>query len=111
MPPSPARSAALSSTFAMPSSARSLANVNTDVSMVRMLALPDGSNAWPGGRINFHHDMVDAGPKPFPLLPEKSALIVVDMQNDFVRVGAPLEVPDARETIEVHLELLDWFRA
>lgn len=33
------------------------------------------------------------------------------MQNDFVRVGAPLEVPDARETIEVHLELLDWFRA
>jgi nicotinamidase-related amidase len=40
-----------------------------------------------------------------------TALIVVDMQNDFVRVGAPLEVPDARETIDVHLELLDWFRA
>ena len=33
------------------------------------------------------------------------------MQNDFVRVGAPLEVPDARETIDVHLELLGWFRA
>jgi nicotinamidase-related amidase len=32
------------------------------------------------------------------------------MQNDFVRVGAPLEVPDARETIDVHLQLLDWFR-
>lgn len=32
------------------------------------------------------------------------------MQNDFVRVGAPLEVPDARETIDVHLELLSWFR-
>jgi len=32
------------------------------------------------------------------------------MQNDFVRVGAPLEVPDARETIEVHQELLEWFR-
>lgn len=47
----------------------------------------------------------------FRLLPDSSALIVVDMQNDFVRVGAPLEVPDARETIEVHLELLDWFRA
>ena len=27
------------------------------------------------------------------------ALVVVDMQNDFVRVGAPLEVPEARPTI------------
>ena len=26
-------------------------------------------------------------------------------------MGAPLEVPDARETIDVHLELLGWFRA
>ena len=32
------------------------------------------------------------------------------MENDFVRVGSPLEVPDARETIDVHLELLGWFR-
>jgi nicotinamidase-related amidase len=47
----------------------------------------------------------------FPILPNSTALIVVDMQNDFVRVGAPLEVPDARETIDVHLELLGWFRA
>jgi nicotinamidase-related amidase len=46
----------------------------------------------------------------FKLRPESTALIVVDMQNDFVRVGAPLEVPDARETIDVHLELLGWFR-
>ncbi len=42
--------------------------------------------------------------------PDTTALIVVDMQNDFVRVGAPLEVPDARETIDVHLELIGWFR-
>src|SRR5438045_9160765 len=55
--------------------------------------------------------MSDAAARAFPLRPEKSALIVVDMQNDFVRVGAPLEVPDARETIDVHLELLDWFRS
>jgi nicotinamidase-related amidase len=55
--------------------------------------------------------MVAVAAKAFPLLPEKSALVVVDMQNDFVRVGAPLEVPDARETIDVHLELLDWFRS
>ena len=34
------------------------------------------------------------------------ALLVVDMQNDFVRVGAPLEVPEARATIPVHQTLL-----
>ena len=34
------------------------------------------------------------------------ALLVVDMQNDFVRVGAPLEVPQARETIAAHQLLL-----
>jgi nicotinamidase-related amidase len=34
------------------------------------------------------------------------ALVIVDMQNDFVRVGAPLEVPDARATIPVHQTLL-----
>ncbi len=39
------------------------------------------------------------------------ALVVVDMQNDFVRVGAPLEVPDARSTIAVHQELLEVCRA
>ncbi len=35
------------------------------------------------------------------------ALVVVDMQNDFVRAGAPLEVPAARTTIPVHRTLLD----
>jgi nicotinamidase-related amidase len=34
------------------------------------------------------------------------ALLVVDMQNDFVRVGAPLEVPESRATIPVHQTLL-----
>jgi len=34
------------------------------------------------------------------------ALLVVDMQNDFVRVGAPLEVPEARATIPVLQTLL-----
>ena len=46
----------------------------------------------------------------FELRPESAALVVVDMQNDFVRVGAPHEVPDARETIEVQRELIGWFR-
>jgi len=40
-----------------------------------------------------------------------SALIVVDMQNDFVRVGAPLEVPDARKTIRTHQTLIQAFRS
>ena len=40
----------------------------------------------------------------------RPALVIVDMQNDFVRVGAPLEVPMARATIPVHLDLLTTFR-
>jgi nicotinamidase-related amidase len=38
------------------------------------------------------------------------ALLVVDMQNDFVRVGAPQEVPEARTTIPVIASLLEAFR-
>ncbi|HEV2034259.1 MAG TPA: isochorismatase family cysteine hydrolase [Candidatus Dormibacteraeota bacterium] len=55
--------------------------------------------------------MLDAVAIVFQLRRDRSALLVVDMQNDFVRLGAPMEVPDARETIDVHLELLGWFRA
>ena len=47
----------------------------------------------------------------FELTPASTALVVVDMQNDFVRVGAPLEVPDARATIPVQRRLVDVFRA
>jgi ureidoacrylate peracid hydrolase len=60
--------------------------------------------------VTFRLEMSKGGPLAFDLRTERSALIVVDMQNDFVRVGAPLEVPDARETIDVHRELLSWFR-
>lgn len=38
------------------------------------------------------------------------ALVIVDMQNDFVRVGAPLEVPDARATIPHIAKLIEAFR-
>ena len=38
------------------------------------------------------------------------ALVIVDMQNDFVREGAPMEVPDARQTIPQHQQLLAFFR-
>lgn len=41
---------------------------------------------------------------------EQPALVVVDMQNDFVRVGAPLEVPDARRTIAAQQRLIAEFR-
>jgi nicotinamidase-related amidase len=47
----------------------------------------------------------------FELVSEKTGLVVVDMQNDFVRVGAPIEVPMARETIPVIQRLLTAFRA
>lgn len=39
------------------------------------------------------------------------ALLVIDMQNDFVRSEAPLEVPDARTTIAPIRRLIDTFRA
>ena len=41
----------------------------------------------------------------------RPALIVVDMQNDFVRAGAPLEVPAARGTVPAIAGLIDAFRA
>jgi nicotinamidase-related amidase len=40
----------------------------------------------------------------------KPALLIVDMQNDFVRVGAPMEVPKARDTISQHQQLIQDFR-
>ena len=39
------------------------------------------------------------------------ALLVVDLQNDFVRQGAPMEVPSARDTIAVIADLAAGFRA
>ena len=52
------------------------------------------------------------------LLPSASArtgilVHVYDQALELARVprGAPLEVPDARETIDAHLQLLGWFRA
>jgi nicotinamidase-related amidase len=40
----------------------------------------------------------------------KPALLLVDMQNDFVRVGPPMEVPQARDTISQHHQLFHHFR-
>ena len=41
---------------------------------------------------------------------ENPVLLIVDMQNDFVRPGAPLEVPDALLTIPAHQSLIAGFR-
>lgn len=49
------------------------------------------------------HDEVRLGPA-------KTALIVVDMQNDFVKEGGSLLVPDAEETIPAIQGLLDMAR-
>lgn len=49
--------------------------------------------------------------EPFALDAERSALLVVDMQNDFVRAGAPQEVPQARATVPAIASLLGSFRA
>ncbi len=39
------------------------------------------------------------------------ALVIVDMQNDFVRQDGPLCVPDAVATVPAHLDLIAAFRA
>lgn len=49
--------------------------------------------------------------RPFELQHNKTALIIIDMQNDFVRAGAPLEVPDAKYTIEPISKLIKVSRA
>jgi nicotinamidase-related amidase len=53
---------------------------------------------------------VSVGDPVFELDRARTALIIVDMQNDFVREGAPLEVPDARATLPQLLRLLDFWR-
>lgn len=48
---------------------------------------------------------------PFALDTTGAALLVVDLQNDFVRDGAPQEVPDARATIPIVRSLIDACRS
>jgi nicotinamidase-related amidase len=46
-------------------------------------------------------------PVPFTLRSNTSALIVVDMQNDFVRDGAPMELPSCRAAIPNAKRVID----
>lgn len=43
----------------------------------------------------------------YPIVPEKTAMLVVDMQNDFVQEGAAIEVPRARSMVPRLNRLLD----
>ena len=47
----------------------------------------------------------------YPIIAEKTAMLVVDMQNDFVQEGAPIEVPHARAMVPRLNRLLDVCRA
>jgi nicotinamidase-related amidase len=47
----------------------------------------------------------------YPIVPGKTAMIVVDMQNDFVQEGAPIEIPRARAMVPRLNRLLDFCRA
>lgn len=53
---------------------------------------------------------MEEGAKSFVLRSGKTALVIVDMQNDFVREGAPQEVPAARDTSPAIQKLLQRFR-
>lgn len=48
--------------------------------------------------------------RTFPLIKEKTALIIVDMQNDFVRADAALYVPDAIGTVSAIQKLISFAR-
>jgi nicotinamidase-related amidase len=47
---------------------------------------------------------------PFPPRPDAQALVVVDMQNDFLRSGAPQEVAEGRDIIPTVARLISSFR-
>jgi nicotinamidase-related amidase len=54
--------------------------------------------------------MTTTKPQPSTMDWKTSALIIVDMQNDFVRAGAPLEVPTAITTVAAQRSLIQTFR-
>jgi nicotinamidase-related amidase len=49
-------------------------------------------------------------PRTFEFTKDKTALIVVDLQNDFVRQGAPMLVGEALGTIPANKKLIDFSR-
>lgn len=48
--------------------------------------------------------------RTFELLKEKAALVIVDLQNDFVRQGAPMQVESALSTVPANQRLIAYAR-
>lgn len=48
--------------------------------------------------------------KPFVLERRKTALVVVDLQNEFVRDGGLIQVKDAKATLNTNKKLIEFFR-
>ena len=48
--------------------------------------------------------------RPFILRRGKTALVVVDLQNEFVRDGGLIQVKDAKATLDTNKKLIDCFR-
>ena len=48
--------------------------------------------------------------KPFILGRGKTALVVVDLQNEFVRDGGLIQVKDAKATLDTNKKLIEFFR-
>jgi nicotinamidase-related amidase len=66
---------------------------------------------WFEQMISHEGPFIDAGDVAVSDRIVDAALLIVDMQNDFVRAGAPLEVPEARQTILPIQSLMRAFRA
>ena len=70
------------------------------VTQARGGTIPDAgvqSPAWTGEGLTMRVNTID---------PAKTAMIVVDMQNDFVAAGAPMETPAARAMVPKLAEAL-----
>ena len=50
-----------------------------------------------------------AAKKPFILTRGKTALVVVDLQNEFVRDGGLIQVKDAKATLDTNKKLIAFF--
>jgi ureidoacrylate peracid hydrolase len=52
----------------------------------------------------------EAPRKPFVLRRGKTALIVVDLQNEFVRDGGLIQVKDAKVILDTNKKMIEFFR-
>src|SRR5437879_10561554 len=66
---------------------------------------------WEESKQGNHAQGGEAMQVTYPIIPAKTAMIVVDMQNDFAQEGAPIEVPRARAMVPRLNRLLDVCRA